>query len=204
MIGYWKDGKPLYQKTINFGALPNAITKNVAHGISNLDYVTNIFCVASNSDGSIQATLPYLNPRSDTNDVSIKVNGNDIQIVSASDMSAFIKTFVTVQYTKTTDTASSLQVENSLLLNRPDLWEVGTEYHFGGGLYAKLVSQGGSFELSGSTKWKGGIGVTGYGDLDSTFWINTNSPYDLNLDFVNSRARGNLTVDYDAWVIYKK
>lgn len=137
MIGYWKDGKPLYQKTINFGALPNAITKNVAHGISNLDYVTNIFCVASNSDGSIQATLPYLNPRSDTNDVSIKVNGNDIQIVSASDMSAFIKTFVTVQYTKTTDTASSLQIENSLLLNRPDLWEAGTEYHFGGGLYGQ-------------------------------------------------------------------
>ena len=52
--------------------------------------------------------------------------------------------------------------------------------------------------------WKGEIGVTGYGDLDSTFWINVNSPYDLNLDFVNTRSSGNLTIDYDAWVLYKK
>ena len=34
--GYtWTDGSPIYKKTINIGALPNATTKSVAHNISN-------------------------------------------------------------------------------------------------------------------------------------------------------------------------
>lgn len=101
VVGEWLDGKPIYQKTINFGALPNNTTKNVAHEISNLDYVVEMYGVSS--DGSIQACLPYVNPASLSNAVSIKINGSNIQIVTASNMSTFTKTYITIQYTKTTD-----------------------------------------------------------------------------------------------------
>lgn len=38
----WVDGSEIYKKTINFGALPNASYKSVAHGITNLSYVIEI------------------------------------------------------------------------------------------------------------------------------------------------------------------
>lgn len=34
--GYWS-GKNLYRKTVDLGALPNATSANVAHGIANVD-----------------------------------------------------------------------------------------------------------------------------------------------------------------------
>ena len=37
-IGIWF-GKPLYRKTINFGALPNASQKSVAHNILNVEKI---------------------------------------------------------------------------------------------------------------------------------------------------------------------
>ena len=40
--GRWTDGKPIYRKVINFGALPNADIKRVNHNIANLDKVINI------------------------------------------------------------------------------------------------------------------------------------------------------------------
>ena len=231
MIGYWKDGKPLYQKTVYFGALPNTTTKNVAHGISNLDYVTNIFCVASNSDGSIQASLPYLNATSSANNVSIKINGDKIQIISAADMSAFTKNYVTIQYTKTTDTASTLQVENSLLLNRPDLWTAGTEYSFGGGLYGKRTEVS-SFSLAakgqktvsvatGASKivnyggevynitegWHQVVGTyrnvqpSADNDYSALYYIENGS---LDFWFSNDSSSKTLNFSIDAWVLYKK
>lgn len=38
----WIDGSTLYKKTIELGALPNATTKAVSHGISNLNIVVKI------------------------------------------------------------------------------------------------------------------------------------------------------------------
>lgn len=102
VVGEWIDGKPIYQKTVDFGALPNATTKNVPHGISNLDYIIEVYGVSSDG-GSIQANLPYVNPASLSNAVSIKINGSNIQIITASNMSTFTKTYVTLRYTKTTD-----------------------------------------------------------------------------------------------------
>ena len=35
----WIDGKPIYRKVIDFGALPDTTTKSVLHGIENTDYI---------------------------------------------------------------------------------------------------------------------------------------------------------------------
>ena len=58
---------------------------------------------------------------------------------------------VTVYYTKTADTAGSAPNKNSLLLSRPDLWDVGKEYDFGGGLYGIRVS--GSVTLTANSQY---------------------------------------------------
>ena len=52
MIGTWVDGSPLYQKTIEFGALPNAAEKSVAHGISNISQIKVLNEIAIKIKGS--------------------------------------------------------------------------------------------------------------------------------------------------------
>lgn len=42
IVGTWIDGRPVYEKIINMGAGPNSTTKNVAHGISNLDFIISM------------------------------------------------------------------------------------------------------------------------------------------------------------------
>ena len=133
MIGYWKNGKPLYQKTV---------TGNIPTTAGNLDYIdltsdTTYRLIDSSghvvlSGGEIVPIQYYEETKQQAivfQDASWKIRLQYGSLVSNSTYT------ITVQYTKTTDTASTLQVENSLLLNRPDLWTVGTEYHFGGGLY---------------------------------------------------------------------
>lgn len=98
----WVDGRPLYQKTINFGALPNNTTKAVAHGISNLDRIVVMFGTAYNTDTGF--TLPL-----EDTDGAIGITGvirlfaddTNISIVTYRDQSMYDSTYVTIQYTKT-------------------------------------------------------------------------------------------------------
>jgi hypothetical protein len=39
VVGKWIDGSTLYEKTINFGALPNTAPKQVSAGVSNVNVV---------------------------------------------------------------------------------------------------------------------------------------------------------------------
>lgn len=42
-IGTWVDGKPIYRKVVDFGALPNNTGKYVAHNISNIENVIKLY-----------------------------------------------------------------------------------------------------------------------------------------------------------------
>lgn len=111
VVGMWTDGRPLYQKTINFGALPNATEKNVAHGISNLNYIVDLYGIAyQSSNGKYQ----YLNRSSiSTSDETIVLNATttNVTIVTARDRSGFTA-YITIRYTKTTDSANSYNYAN--------------------------------------------------------------------------------------------
>lgn len=105
-IGVWTDGKPLYEKTIDFGALPNNTTKTVSYNISDLDYFVKIQCVAHNQNGS--RNIPFVDDVYKSGDVlldTIKSSGV-IRIISHNDLSSLTGE-VTLQYVKTTDTAGS-------------------------------------------------------------------------------------------------
>ena len=113
IIGEWINGKPIYQKTINFGALPNATIKDVAHGITNIDNIIDVFGIA---EGEINSTkysfhLPSVGVHPSLAEEAVKYNmaltiiGANIRIQTGIDRSSF-SAYVTIRYTKTTDTAS--------------------------------------------------------------------------------------------------
>lgn len=103
-IGVWKDGKPLYEKTVDFGTLPNNTTKDVAHNIANVDniWVFDGFVYDGNGN-SFQTNRPT---NAFTYQWETKADRTNVSIQDFADFSAF-SGFVVVRYTKTTDTAGS-------------------------------------------------------------------------------------------------
>lgn len=103
-IGVWIDGKTIYRKVINFGALPNATKKDVAHNISNLEQFTKVEGIATRQDDTkFTQPLPLVYKEIESNYNSSL--GVDIQIVSIQtdeDRSMF-NGYVILEYTKTTD-----------------------------------------------------------------------------------------------------
>lgn len=107
VVGQWLDGKPLYQKTIDFGTLPNATTKSVAHGISNItgDNVVSINPIASAGSYAIFARI---HDQQATNQCFFEVTDtNVICYARGANLSSYTQCYVTIQYTKTTDTANT-------------------------------------------------------------------------------------------------
>lgn len=95
--GTWVDGKTIYRKTIDFGALPNNTSKSVAHGISNLDYVVKMEGIAT--DGDRAFPLPSAYPPDSGSDIRIIRSGDSIVIHTGMDRSSFTA-YVTMYYTK--------------------------------------------------------------------------------------------------------
>ena len=105
VVGIWIDGKPLYQKTVACGALPNNTTKTIAHGISNVDFIANGWGYSDN--GTQLFPIPFTNNDNVGSQVMLNITRTDITLRTSVDRSSFTKTYVTIQYTKTTDTAGS-------------------------------------------------------------------------------------------------
>ena len=102
VVGTWM-GKPLYRKVIDIGNLPNANSKSVNHGISNLGIVTKYYGTAESSDSSIP--IPYTYPSATGANYGIgldPVTSTTITVVTGVDRSGYTG-HVVLEYTKTTD-----------------------------------------------------------------------------------------------------
>jgi hypothetical protein len=97
--GSWR---PIYKKSVDVGALPNAVLKTVAHNISNLSKVVKI--TGSADDGTNQITIPRANP--DTFTIDCYITSANINIDSNANVSSF-SGIVAIEYTKTTDTPTA-------------------------------------------------------------------------------------------------
>lgn len=109
-IGVWTDGKPLYEKTVDCGDLPNSSTKDVAHNILNIDRIISIIGMAKRSDGDTFTPMPDLDASSGTtpnNYLRFWANVTNIRIKTSSDRSNYTSSYATLRYTKTTDTVGS-------------------------------------------------------------------------------------------------
>lgn len=108
IVGEWIDGKPIYQKTINVGGMPNTGQKEIAHGINNFKKMINgsgyaydpvsgystplIYTAVTGSEGVIKPVGYYF-----VNATHLTVGSGDF------DFSAYTDAYVTIQYIKTTD-----------------------------------------------------------------------------------------------------
>ena len=97
--GKWIDGKPIYRKVVDFGALPNATIKSVAHNITDLDLVTK--CYGGARNGIYRILLPNAGNVSSST-IEVYVDETDIVIHANGDRSGY-NGYVTIEYTKTTD-----------------------------------------------------------------------------------------------------
>lgn len=94
----WVDGKTIYKKTVNFGSLPNATSKTVAHNITNLYRVVKVECIAYNSGSAINTPIPLVSAVG--NNSTMDINATNIVMSAGVDRSAFDECYVTLYYTK--------------------------------------------------------------------------------------------------------
>ena len=110
----WTNGKPIYRKIVNFGALPNTNIKNFAVGISNVDFLLPPRGVANNGSEDITIPNTYASASFTYIDgLTVQHANNTISTVSIrtnSDRSKF-SAYVILEYTKTTDTGNFKYIE---------------------------------------------------------------------------------------------
>lgn len=105
-IGIWRDNKPLYQKTVHIGALiQDSSWHGVSHGVANLDKCIKVeaFCIATN--GTEFYSINLYRPTTSVG-VMIYTTASDIYYMN-NYYSEMDDTYVTIWYTKTTDSAGS-------------------------------------------------------------------------------------------------
>lgn len=102
-IGVWTDGRPLYQKTIDFGALPKNTFKLVNHNISNLD-ITAIAALEIVAQQGTYATFPRVHDGSINQQIFFEVTATQIGCYSRNTDSSGFSAHITIRYCKTTDT----------------------------------------------------------------------------------------------------
>ena len=103
-VGIWIDGKTIYRKVINFGALPNATKKEVAHNISNLEQFIKIEGVGTRQDDTkFSQPLPLVYKNVDTGyNTALTANNTIVGIETNNDRSNF-NGYVILEYTKTVE-----------------------------------------------------------------------------------------------------
>jgi hypothetical protein len=87
--------RQVYRKVINFGALPNAATKSVAHGltITNTWSFTRIYATASDPVGLVYFSIPG-------NGVSITVDATNVNITTTVNMTAYTTVYCVLEFLK--------------------------------------------------------------------------------------------------------
>ena len=105
VVGTWIDGKPIYQKTIDCGKGPNNDLKSIAHGILNIDTIIRTDGLDIHEDSNrTGGSLPWVDRTSFL--VGLGADSTNIYIRSTYNASS-TQYYCTLQYTKTTDTATN-------------------------------------------------------------------------------------------------
>ena len=99
VVGTWNN-KPLYRKVIECGALPNNANKDVVHNIQNLGITTRCNGMAVRTSDSRALTIPDSTPSAE---ISCGVTNTNVYITTHNDRRSFNYSFLTLEYTKTTD-----------------------------------------------------------------------------------------------------
>lgn len=96
-IGTWINGKPLYRKIVVIANVGANLTNDIAHGISNLDQITNSFIVLYSGNGNF-----YPLPWTHSGYAGYQITRQYISFWFSSSWNGN-KGLATLEYTKTTD-----------------------------------------------------------------------------------------------------
>jgi hypothetical protein len=97
----WVDGKTIFRRVINFGALPNGTTKSVAHGITGLDLITGSRLHAKRTDINYQRTLVDGSLTTSTSGgADLYIDNTSIYFATVSNWSDYNVAYWIVEYTK--------------------------------------------------------------------------------------------------------
>ena len=94
--------RQVYRKVINFGALPNAATKSVAHNILvNAAYTfTRIYGCASDPITLNYLPLPYSSSIALASNIELYVDATNVNIRTGANYSAYTTTYIILEYIK--------------------------------------------------------------------------------------------------------
>lgn len=92
--------RQILRKVINFGALPAAGTKSVAHGITVTNNFTLTFMGAYATDPVALTAfpIPYCDPAALANGVSLNMDATNVNIKVGANLSAYTRCYVTIEY----------------------------------------------------------------------------------------------------------
>lgn len=106
VVGTWF-GKPLYEKVVDFGALPNATAKDLNHNISDIDTVFITGGYAKNTTSGFVQQLNVPVPSNNQTDMQSQwyfgVTATYIRCFTLTDRTSYDECKVILQYTKNTD-----------------------------------------------------------------------------------------------------
>ena len=103
----WVDGSIIWRKIIDIGAMPYNTFKVVAHGITDIEWIIDLWGIANNPGTGVATPLPRCSNTS--KNVDLYADGTNVNIVTWNGEAdwAQYSAYVFIEYIKTTQTSSS-------------------------------------------------------------------------------------------------
>lgn len=100
VIGTWIDGKPLYEITINMGAMPSNAGVISKPSPANIEFIIDYEGFIFSSNKLKQRPLPF--SADGTNVIRVDYDSSNLNIITYSGWNGY-SAYLTIKYTKTTD-----------------------------------------------------------------------------------------------------
>jgi hypothetical protein len=90
-----------FSKVFDFGALPNATTKALAHGLTVTDELTftQIYGAATDTTGHTYIPIPFASPTLNLN-ISVELDATSITVTTGIDRTAYDTCYIVIKYLK--------------------------------------------------------------------------------------------------------
>lgn len=96
--------RPIFRVVVDFGALPNAATKSVAHGITAIDANFKILSIVGGASKPTVAfsylPLPYASATAVANNIEVNMDATNINVITGANYSAYTVTYITIEYVR--------------------------------------------------------------------------------------------------------
>lgn len=96
----WIDGKTIYRKVVDTGALPNTATKTTAHGLTGTFQIVRMYGIAYNPTLNLTIPLPYAGITANTG-IALNVGTTVVNVsTGVTDYVGWTSSYVVLEYTK--------------------------------------------------------------------------------------------------------